>query len=68
MIEFDWTTWLATWNHELLERLDLDRPSAFRDPRVTRELVDQDWLGAPSASEAEIAAAEGRLGTSFPPT
>lgn len=68
MIDVDWLTWLAERNGELLERIDLDQPSAFRDPRVTRGLVTGGWLGAPGASEAEIAAAEVRLGVTFPPS
>lgn len=68
MIDVDWPSWLADWNGALLERLDLDQPSAFRDPRVTRGLVTGGWLGAPGASEAEIAAAEVRLGDTFPPS
>jgi SMI1 / KNR4 family (SUKH-1) len=65
---FDWPTWLAAWNQELLERLDLGKPSAFRHPLVTPELVAGGWLGAPGATEAEIAAAEARLGTTLPPS
>jgi hypothetical protein len=64
----DWTAWLRDFNRELLERLDLDEDSAFRDPRVTSELVAGGWLGSPAADESVLAAAEDRLGAWLPPS
>jgi hypothetical protein len=60
--------WLAEWNRELLERLDLRQQDAFRDPRVTAERVRDGWLGSPGASVEELARTETRLGTSLPPS
>lgn len=64
----DLDAWLRDLNAELLERLDLATPDAFRDPRVTAEVADSGWLGSPGASEAEIQSAEARLGMAFPPS
>jgi len=64
----DWQAWLADFNRMLLDRLDLDAHSSFRDPRVTPELVAGKWLGAPPAAESTIAAAEARLGVELPPS
>lgn len=68
MATFDWTAWLGEFNRELLSRLDLEEYNAFRDPRVTAELVAGGWLGSPPADEATLAAAEDRLGTRLPPS
>jgi hypothetical protein len=64
----DWPAWLRDFNRELLDRLDLDEASAFRDPRVTRELVATGWLGSPGADESRIAVAEARLRVELPPS
>ena len=68
MAAVDWSAWLDDFNRELLERLDLDEYSAFRDQRVTPELVAAGWLGSPGADEVRIAAAEARLGVGLPPS
>jgi hypothetical protein len=64
----DWTSWLADFNRELLERLDLETYSAFRDPRVTPDLVRSGWLGSAPADESTLVATEARLGTRLPPS
>ena len=51
MATVDWVAWLADFNRELIERLDLDEPSSFRDPRVTPELIAAGWLGSPPADD-----------------
>jgi hypothetical protein len=68
MSDVDWDAWLTDWNRELLARLELEEPSAFRHPANTPELLAGGWLGAPGASEAEIVAVEDRLGTRLPPS
>jgi hypothetical protein len=68
MATVDWAAWLADFNRELIERLNLDEYSAFRDPRITAELVAAGWLGSPPATEAVLDAAEARLGTRLPPS
>ena len=68
MAEVDWAAWLGEFNQELLQGLDLDEYSAFRDPRVTAELVAGAWLGSRPADERTVAAAEQRLGTRLPPS
>jgi hypothetical protein len=60
--------WLAAWNRELLERLDLGRRDAFRDARVTAARVETAWLGSPGATAAELEEAETRLGETLPPS
>ena len=64
----DWQAWLKTWNRELLARYDPNERSAFLDPRVTPETIASGWLGAPGASEPQLAALEARLGTRLPPS
>lgn len=66
MAGVDWAAWLRDFNRELLDQLDLGTPSAFRDPRVTHELVATGWLGSPSADDSRIAAGEERLGAELP--
>jgi hypothetical protein len=68
MAAVEWTPWLRDFSRELLERLDLGEDSAFRDPRVTSELVAGGWLGSPAADETALAAAEDRLGARLPPS
>ena len=68
MAAVDWPAWLRDFNRELLDRLELDEASAFRDPRVTPELVATGWLGTPGANESRLAAAEARLGVELPPS
>ena len=68
MATVDWVAWLADFNRELIERLDLGEPSSFRDPRVTAGLIAAGWLGSPPAGEELLATAEARLGTRLPPS
>lgn len=63
----DWSTWLQEWNRTLLDGLTPDQPGEA-DPDLTPEIVSSGWLGAPGASEAELAALEARLGTPLPPS
>lgn len=60
--------WLAAWNRELIDRLDLARPDAFRDARVTAERVRDGWLGNPGASAAVLGQTEARIGSVLPPS
>ena len=64
----DWQTWLQTWNRELLARYDPTQHDAFVDPQVTSEVIASGWLGAPGASEVQLAELEGRLGKVLPPS
>src|SRR5215210_216973 len=61
MSEYNWQDMLATWSRELLG-----------DPRIAEklppEVIAAGWLGYPGASEEQIKAAEGRLGTNLPPS
>lgn len=57
---FDWNLFLRQWSRDLLERLE-DSEFANLPP----EVIEARWLGYPGATEAEIANAETRLGTTF---
>jgi hypothetical protein len=63
----DLNSWLEDLNRELLDRVDLATPDAFRDSRVTAEVVAAGWLGSPGASDDEIRDVEAGLGTALPP-
>jgi hypothetical protein len=67
MTDPDWSTWLQEWNRILLDGLEPDQPGEGF-PDLTPEIVSSGWLGAPGASEAELAALESRLGTPLPPS
>lgn len=61
MSAFAWRPLLEQWSRELLE--DADYRQTLPD-----EVVASGWLGYPGATEEEIARAEARLGTRFPPS
>ncbi len=63
----DLISWLGDLNRELLARVDLATPDAFRDSRVTAEVVAAGWLGSPGASDDEIRDVGAGLGTALPP-
>lgn len=60
---FDWNLFLRQWSRDLLERLE-DSEFVSLPP----EVIEARWLGYPGATEAEIAEAQARLGTTFPPS
>ena len=68
MTDTDWQPWLESWNRELLAKHDASRYNAFVDPAVTPDMIASGWLGAPGAPEADVAALEGRLGLTLPPS
>ena len=68
MTSVDWASWLAQWNRELLERLDLTKYNAFIEPDITPDVIAAGWLGYPGATEAQIANLEARLGVPLPPS
>ena len=57
----DWRAFLAQYSRDLIECPDI---AADLPP----EVLDSPWLGYPPASEAEITAAEARLGRRLPPS
>jgi hypothetical protein len=61
MALFDWKTLMTQWNQELFvsNLQSLDAPANF---------IASNWLGAPGATEEQIAALESRLGVSLPPS
>jgi hypothetical protein len=60
---FDWSLFLRQWSRDLLERLE---DSEFAS--LPSEVIETKWLGYPEATDAEIADAEARLETVFPPS
>jgi hypothetical protein len=62
METFDWHSFLAQWSWEWLE----DDETAIED--IPSEVIVSRWLGYPGATEAQIAQAEKRLDTTFPPS
>ena len=61
MPSFPWNELLAQWSMEII---DSDEYKDVLAPEVT----GSGWLGYPGAAEDEIAAAEARLGVTFPPS
>ncbi len=60
MTTFNWEPFLRRWSQEAL---------ASHDPTsLPNDIQDSGWLGYPSATDAEIAQAESRLNTIFPPS
>jgi hypothetical protein len=60
MTTFNWEPFLRRWSQEAL---------ANHDPTsLPNDIQDSGWLGYPSATDAEIAQAESRLNTIFPPS
>jgi len=64
----DWESWLAQWNRELLEHLDLTHYNAFIEPDITPEIVATGWLGYPGATDDQITRLEARLSLTLPPS
>jgi hypothetical protein len=63
-----WESWLARWNRELLDRIDLPHQSHLIQFGITPELIASGWLGYPGATEGQIAGLEARLGKALPPS
>lgn len=61
MDQASWQALLNQWNAELLATPDLLG-------NVSAEVVASGWLGYPPATEAQIAAAEARIGKRLPPS
>jgi len=59
---YEWKPFLDQWSRAVLESPDLE---AFGLPP---DVIASGWLGYPPATEDQIAAAESRLGVSFPPS
>ena len=61
MPSFPWKDLLAQWSVEII------RSGEYED-ELTPEVAGSGWLGYPGATQDEIAAAETRLGVTFPPS
>ncbi len=61
MPTFSWRELLTQWSKEIIE-------SGEYEGELPPEVVASGWLGYPGATDDEIAAAEARLGTTFPPS
>jgi hypothetical protein len=61
MQTYPWRAFLAEWSRALLQW------DHVRDV-ASSEALQSGWLGRPGASEAQLAAAEARLGTHLPPS
>lgn len=61
MTSFPWKDLLAQWSVEII------RSGEYKD-KLTPEVIGSGWLGYRGAAEDEIAAAEARLGVTFPPS
>lgn len=61
MVAFDWREFLARWSAEWLRDADYQA-------RAPAAVVASGWLGYPGATEAQLAAAEERLGVALPPS
>ncbi|MHA6761888.1 SMI1/KNR4 family protein [Streptacidiphilus sp. PAMC 29251] len=59
----EWRTFLEQWSAEWIAGHDPDS-----DPPLDQDVVRDVWLGHGPASEAEVAAAEARLGRRLPPS
>ncbi|WP_071515355.1 SMI1/KNR4 family protein [Geitlerinema sp. PCC 9228] len=62
MNSFNWESFLGTWSQELLESM-----GSWRED-LPLEVIESGWLGFSGATEAQIARAETRLGTTLPPS
>ena len=62
MTAFNWKPFLDQWSRAILASPDAE----YFD--LPPEVVESGWLGFPSATEAQIAAAEARLGVALPPS
>lgn len=63
MAIFNWETLLKSLSRKLIEGR-----TEYHTWVLTPEMQSSEWLGNLSASEEQIAAAEARLGTTFPPS
>jgi hypothetical protein len=61
MATFDWLPFLQQWSHEWIETEEGQR-------KLPPEVLASGWLGYPGATEEQLAAAEARLGMTFPPS
>ena len=61
MASFPWKDLLTRWSAEIIGSGDYE-------DELTPEVIASGWLGSRRASEDEIAAAEARLGVTFPPS
>lgn len=61
MANFDWQKLLTQWSRELIESDEFTE-------EIPPEVIVSGWLGYPGATCAQIAQAEARLGTLFPPS
>src|SRR5688572_2325026 len=68
IIRAEWSIWLRQFSAELIDRLDLDRPDAFRHEAVTAARAASGWLGEAGLDEGELAGLEARLGVALPPS
>jgi hypothetical protein len=68
MTKREWSTWLERFNAELIDRVDLNRPDAFRHPAVSAQRVASGWLGEAGLDETELERLEMRLGVVLPPS
>ncbi len=64
----EWSIWLRQFSTELIDRLDLDQPDAFRHEAVTAARVASGWLGEAGLDDAGLAGLETRLGVALPPS
>lgn len=60
MTTFNWEPFLRRWSQEVLASHD--------STSLPNDVQNSGWLGYPSATDAEIAQAESRLNTIFPPS
>lgn len=67
MTKADWQAWLTEWSRELIERFNPAEYSAFVDSAAASAAASG-WLGAPGATEEQLAALEARLGRALPPS
>lgn len=63
MTVFAWEPLLKALNCKLIDEMDEERKA-----EIPPEVLESEWLGSPGATEAQIAAAEARLGTRLPPS
>ncbi len=61
-MSYDWHGLLTPWSTALIEAGEAE------DISVPPEVAASGWLGYPGATEAQLAAAEARLGTRLPPS
>ncbi len=64
----EWSVWLRQFSAELIARLDLDQPDAFRHEAVTAARIASGWLGEEGLDDTGLAGLERRLGVALPPS